>query len=101
MTVAAGDTGREHLALFERAVIVDLVKHLPVSMIEPAPERRDNVRVRQPLSGSPIFQEGAAAGMAKSAGLHLLAQGGRRRVAHCVSRARVDCPATSLRSSKR
>ena len=36
VAIAAGDAGREHLALLERAVIVDLVEHLPVGMIETA-----------------------------------------------------------------
>ena len=36
VAVAAGDAGREHLALLERAVVVDLVEHLPVGMVEPA-----------------------------------------------------------------
>ena len=34
VAIAAGDAGREHLALLERAVVVDLVEHLPVGMIE-------------------------------------------------------------------
>jgi hypothetical protein len=73
VAVAAGDTGCKHLALFERSVIVDLVEHLPVSMIEPACERRDDMRVGQPLAGNPIFREGNTARVAKSAGLDLLA----------------------------
>ena len=32
VAVAAGDAGREHLALLERAVVVDLVQHLAVGM---------------------------------------------------------------------
>jgi hypothetical protein len=92
MTVAAGNTGREHFTLFERSVIVDFILHLPVRIIKPAAKGRDNVRVGQPLSGSPIFRERATARVAKSAGLDLLAQGGGRRVAGCVSLARVDCP---------
>ena len=34
----ASDTRRKHLALLERAVIVDFVLHLPVGVIEPAAE---------------------------------------------------------------
>ena len=33
MAIAAGDTGREHPALLERAIIVHLIAHLPVGMI--------------------------------------------------------------------
>ena len=36
VAVAAGDAGGEHLALLERAVVVDLVAHLPVGVIEAA-----------------------------------------------------------------
>ena len=57
VAIAAGDAGREHLALLERAVVVDLVEHLPVGMIEPAAERRDRVRVRQPPARQPILGE--------------------------------------------
>jgi len=46
VAVAAGDAGREHFALAERAVVVDLVEHLSVGVIEPARERRDGVRFR-------------------------------------------------------
>jgi hypothetical protein len=38
VTIAAGDAGREHLALLERAVFVDLVLHLPVGLVETAGE---------------------------------------------------------------
>src|SRR3954451_1189743 len=48
MAVAAGDPRRKHLALLERAVVVDLVLHLPVGMVEPAAERRDAMCVRKP-----------------------------------------------------
>ena len=41
VAVAAGHAGREHPALLERAVIVDLVAHLPVGLIEAARQRRD------------------------------------------------------------
>ena len=53
MAIAAGDAGREHLALLERAVVVDLVEHLPVGMIEPARKRRDRMRVGQPPAREP------------------------------------------------
>ena len=43
MAVAAGNTGREHFALLERSVVINLILHLPVGMIEPAPERCDDM----------------------------------------------------------
>ena len=39
MAVAAGDAGCEHLALLERAVVVDLVAHLSVRLVETPGER--------------------------------------------------------------
>ena len=45
VAIAAGNSGREHLALLERPVIVDLIKHLPVGVIESASEGRNNVGV--------------------------------------------------------
>jgi hypothetical protein len=76
MAIAAGDAGREHLALLERSVIVDLVAHLPVRMIEPARQRRDDVRISEPPAGHPFLGELAAARVAQPAGLDLLAQRG-------------------------
>src|SRR6266487_2391568 len=40
VTIAASYAGREHLALLERAVIVDLVEHLAIGLIESTAERR-------------------------------------------------------------
>jgi hypothetical protein len=33
VTIAAGDAGREHLALLERTIVVDLVQHLAVGVV--------------------------------------------------------------------
>ena len=77
VAIAAGDAGREHLALLERAVVVDLVQHLPVGMIEPARERRDDVRVGQRPARNPVLGEFAAARVAQAAGLDLLAHAAR------------------------
>jgi hypothetical protein len=79
MAVAAGDSGREHLALLERAVVVDFVQHLPVDMVEPAGERRDPMRVRQPSPRDPLLRERAPACVTEPAGFHFLAQRGRRK----------------------
>src|SRR6516165_8282132 len=92
VTIAAGDTGSEHPALLERAVIVDLVLHLAIGVIEPACEGRDQMRVRKPPPRNPVLGELAATGMAKPAGLDLLAQQRRREVAGGVSRLRVAPP---------
>ena len=45
VAIAAGDARCEHLALLERAVIVNLVLHLPVGVIKPTTERGDGMRV--------------------------------------------------------
>ena len=92
VAIAAGDAGREHLALLERAVIVDLVEHLPVGVIEPAPERRDHVGVGQRAARDPVLRERAAAGVAEAAGLDLLANERRREVARGVAGPRIDRP---------
>ena len=57
VAVAAGDAGREHLALFERAVIVCFlhVPHLSVGFVDPARERRDHVRVGERPARPPSF----------------------------------------------
>src|SRR5262249_27401062 len=92
VAVAAGDAGREHLALLERAVIVDLVLHLAIGVIEPAREGRDQMRVRKPPPGNPVLGELAATRMAKSAGLDLLAQQRRGEVAGGVPRLWIASP---------
>ena len=92
VAIAAGDAGGEHLALLERAVIVDLVEHLPVGVIEPACERRDDVRVGQRPARHPVLGKFAAAGVAQAAGLDLLANQRRREVARGVARPRTDRP---------
>src|SRR5258708_38638235 len=76
MTVAAGNTCRKHLALLERAVIVNLIQHLPVGLIKPVRERRDQVRIGKPSAGGPFLRQFRAARVAEAAGLHLLAQQG-------------------------
>ena len=92
VAIAAGDAGREHLALLERAVVVDLVAHLPVGIIEPAGERRDHVGVREPAARHPVLGKFAAARVAQAAGLDLLANEGRREVALRVAGARIAAP---------
>src|SRR5580704_17142652 len=67
MAIAAGDTRREHLALLERAIFVGLVEHLAVGMINPVSERRDRMRVGEPVAGDPILGKRAATRVATSA----------------------------------
>src|SRR5262245_7832573 len=92
VAIAAGHARREHLALLERAVVVDLVAHLPVGMVEPARQRRDDMRLRQRPAGNPILRKLAAARMAQAAGLDFLAQRGGRDAALAVAGARIDRP---------
>ena len=92
VTVAAGDAGREHPALLERAVVVDLVQHLPVGTVEPARERRDGMRVRERAARHPLLGKFAAARVTQAAGLDLLAHQGGRDVAARVARVRIDRP---------
>src|SRR5215510_12350853 len=92
VAIAAGNAGSEHLALLERAVIVDLILHLTVVVIEPAREGRDQMRVRKPPPGSPVLGELAPTGMAKPAGLDLLAQQRRGEVAGGVPCLRIASP---------
>src|SRR4051812_15430909 len=67
MAVAGGDARREHPALLERAVVIDLVEHLPIGVIEPAAKRRDPMRVREPLARNPILGERAPTRMTEAA----------------------------------
>jgi threonine dehydrogenase-like Zn-dependent dehydrogenase len=55
VAVAAGDAPGEHLALLERAVVVDLVLHLPVGEIEAAAQRGYDMRVGQPSARNPVL----------------------------------------------
>src|SRR6266478_5010678 len=84
VAIAAGHAGREHLALLERAVIVDLVEHLPVGMIETAGERRNRVRVGQRSSGEPSLGKLAAPGVAQPAGLDFYTQRARCAAADSI-----------------
>src|SRR5262245_62270554 len=97
VAVAAGHTRREHLALLERAVVVDLVAHLSVGVIQPARQPRDDVRVGQRPTGYPILGKLAAARMAQAAGLDLLAQHGGGDAALPVAGAGLDGPGAVVR----
>ena len=92
VAIAAGDTRREHLALLERSVVVDLVEHLPVGLIQPAGERRHLVRVGQRMPRHPAFRQLAAPAVAQPAGLDLGAQRLRCAAAHRVAGGRVGRP---------
>ena len=92
VTIAAGDAGSEHFALLERAVVVDLVQHLPVGTVEPAREQRDRMRVRERAPRHPLLGKFAAARVTQPAGLDLLAHERGRDVAARVARGRIDRP---------
>jgi hypothetical protein len=92
MAIAAGDASSEHLALLERAVIIDLVEHLPVSIIEPAGERRDDMSVRQPPAGNPIPGKFSASRMAQAAGFDFPANESRCEVTLRISSLGIDPP---------
>src|SRR5262249_57024637 len=70
----------------------DLVAHLPVGMIEPARERRDDVGVRQRAAGHEILGNFAPPGVTASAGLHFLAHRGGREIAPSVAGRWIDPP---------
>src|SRR6266851_3952680 len=96
VAVAAGHPGRKHLALFERAVVVDLVEHLPVGMIEPASEGRDHVGVGQGLSGNPVLREFSASRVAEPAGLDLPARWRRGDIAMWIAGFGIRLPANAV-----
>src|SRR5215211_5127975 len=92
VAIAAGDAGREHLALLERAVIVDLVAHLPVGVIEPAGKRRNDVRIGKRAARDPVLGKPGAARVAQPARLGLLAQPGGCDAARGIAGPRIDGP---------
>src|SRR5271170_5989784 len=92
VAIAAGNARRKHLALLERAVIVDFVLHLPIGVIEPVAELRDGVRIRQWPPRDPILGEFGPAGMAQPAGLDLFAQKRWGEIALRIAGARILSP---------
>src|SRR5262249_8924205 len=75
MAITAGYAGGKHLALLERAIVVDLIKHLAVGLIDAATDRRNGMRLRQPSTRQPVLGELSTPSMTKAAGLRLFAQG--------------------------
>ena len=55
VAIATGYASREHFALLEGAVVIDLVEHLPVGGIEPSAEERYGMRIGEPLAREPIL----------------------------------------------
>src|SRR3954464_13391063 len=96
VTIAAGAAGREHPALLERAVVVDLVQYLPVGTVEPARQRRDGMRVRERAPRHPRLGKLAAARVTQAAGLDLLAHERGRDAPARVARVRIDRPDDTL-----
>src|SRR6478672_6612904 len=83
VTVATGHTRREHLALLERQVVVELfdVAHLTVGVGQIAVHRRRQMCVRQRLPGDPFFRELRAPCVTQTARFHFLARTQRHAVA--------------------
>src|SRR6266853_916298 len=96
MAIAAGDPHREHLALLERTVIIDLVEHLTVRMVEPARKGGDDVRVGQRVTRDPVLGKFAASRVAKTAGLDLPAQDGGRDTALWIAGFRIGKPGDAV-----
>jgi hypothetical protein len=92
VAIAARDARCEHLALLERAVIIDLVARLAVGLVEPTGDRRNHMRVGQPAPRNPVLGKRAAARVAEPAGLDFFAQQGWRGVAQRVPRGRIERP---------
>ena len=92
VAIAAGDTGGEHLALLERAVIINLIQQLPIGVIEPAAQRRNHVRAGQGSSRDPSLGKLAASGVAQPARLDLGTQRPWRPAAHGIAGSRIRRP---------
>ncbi len=80
VTITTGYSRREHLALFERQIIIGFLlnAYLSIGKKEKAIESRDLMRIGKRLSWGPIFREHVASRVAKAAGFDLLAQGSGR-----------------------
>ena len=75
VAVRAGDAGRVHLALEERAVLVDLVLDLAVGEVEALLEERRPVRLQERLAVDVVVGDDRAPRVAPRAGLDLGARG--------------------------
>src|SRR5437016_5449429 len=64
-------------------------------MIEPATDRRNRMRFRQPSTRQPMLGQLAAAGVTQSASFDFLAQRGGRGAARGVGGLRIDRPGDS------
>src|SRR5262249_34411236 len=72
VAITANDASPERLALFERAIVINLIEHLPVRMKEPLHERLDDMCVGKPPARNPVLGKFAAPCMAQATGLGLL-----------------------------
>ncbi len=79
VTVRAGHAGCMHLALEERAVVVDLVLHLPVRPVQPFGEQRRPVRHEERLARHVRVESFRSTGMTRSADLDFRALIAERR----------------------
>src|SRR5262249_56975753 len=66
----------------KRAVIIDLVEHLPVSLVEPLRDHRHEMGVGERPPRHPAFGDLSTPRMAKPAGLDFFAQLSRRNASH-------------------
>src|SRR5579872_3262711 len=94
VAITAGDASGEHLTLLEGGVIIGFfhIAHLAVGKIGARRQRLDHMGLRQPLAGNPVFMESAAARVAQSTTLDLLAKRGRRDTAVRVAGVRINRP---------
>ena len=96
VTIAASHSGCEHLALLERAVIVDLVEHLPVGMVKPADEGGDRVSIGQWLSRYPVLRKFPASRMAQPAGINFPARNRRGDTALWIAGFGIGLPGNAV-----
>src|SRR6266481_7960083 len=91
VAVAASDAARVHLALEERAPVVNLAALLAINMIKRAGEQRWAIIVKERLPRFVALGDLAATGVTLRADLDL-ALGCARLRAHCVAARRVHSP---------
>ena len=100
VTIAAGDTGVEHLALGEGTVLVVLLLYLPVGEVVVFIEQRDAVVVAHRLPVDVIFVNLAAPRVASRTHLDFLLRCARRASASVTGR-EIDRPCDAFALVKR
>src|SRR5262245_14725870 len=92
VAIAAGNAGCEHFALLKRAVVVDLIEHLPVGLIKAPANRRNGVCLRQPLTREPAFRKLTTTRMTQTARLRLFAQAKGQLAARRIATSLINRP---------